>query len=76
MAVKKNALIEALFQIINASKVSCLQYSNHDNYVRCGYNVEECPRLLSQLFAVCSIVDCRFQFESKNGVMNIEIQLK
>lgn len=76
MATKQNALIEALFQIINASKVIGLQYSNHDNYVQCSYNVEECPRLLSQLFVVCSIVDCRFQFESKNGVINIEIQLK
>ena len=75
MAVKKNALIEALYQIVKSNKVSCIDYSNHDNYLRCGFEVMDYPQLLEQLMAVCSLVDCRFKFENKNGVINVEIQL-
>ena len=75
-AVKKNALIEALYQIAVIYEARGIQYSNHDMYLSFSYYTETCPKLLPQLMEVIMLTNCELKIESNYGTIKISIQLK
>ena len=76
MAIKKNAVLEALYQIVMSHETNNAEYSHHDNYLTCSYYTEKCPKLLPQLMEVIMLVNCEVKIESNYGTIKLSIQLR